>query len=138
MARQQASLPCQTPTTCSGKNRTSPSAKTGRARARIRDAERRWPKACSKNFYRSILHLLLAHRPDFERYLADDPKQRGMNFHHDVHDWMGGWPYESISPEQTDKHMSGLGFGCERKFVVGRKTLGIFGSGCDEYVYRRD
>jgi SAM-dependent methyltransferase len=75
---------------------------------------------------------------NFKQYLADYPKKRGMDFYHDIHDWMGGWPYESISPEQTDKHMSGLGFGCERQFVVGRKTLGIFGSGCDEYVYRRN
>jgi SAM-dependent methyltransferase len=83
------------------------------------------------------IYCLLTGR-SFERYLAEYPKQRGMDFHHDVHDWMGGWPYESISPEETDKYMSGLGFGCERKFVVGRETLGVFGSGCDEYVYRRD
>jgi SAM-dependent methyltransferase len=74
----------------------------------------------------------------FQRYLSDYSKNRGMDFHHDVHDWLGGWPYESISPEQTDKYLSKHGFSCERKFVVGRKTLGIFGSGCDEYVYRRD
>lgn len=73
----------------------------------------------------------------FRRYLKDYPSKRGMDFHHDVHDWMGGWPYESISPEQTEAFMAGERFRCVRRFVVGRKTLGLFGSGCDEYVYRR-
>jgi 2-polyprenyl-6-hydroxyphenyl methylase/3-demethylubiquinone-9 3-methyltransferase len=73
----------------------------------------------------------------FRQYLADYPSKRGMDFHHDVHDWMGGWPYESISPQQTEAFMTGEGFRCERQFVVGRTTLGLFGSGCDEYVYRR-
>lgn len=81
-------------------------------------------------------NCLLAGR-DFQQYLAEYSRQRGMDFYHDVHDWMGGWPYESISPEQTDTFMTGEGFVCERRSVVGRETLGLFGSGCDEYVYRR-
>lgn len=73
----------------------------------------------------------------FRKYLEEYPTKRGMDFHHDVHDWMGGWPYESISPEQTEVFMAGERFQCVRRFVVGRKTFGLFGSGCDEYVYQR-
>lgn len=76
-----------------------------------------------------------------ERYIADYSRHRGMHFEHDVHDWLGGWPYESILPQEVDSLLSPLGFSLERSFVstgrwMGRHT-GIFGSGCDEYVYRR-
>ena len=27
-------------------------------------------------------------------------RTRGMSFHHDIHDWLGGYPYESASPEE--------------------------------------
>ena len=31
----------------------------------------------------------------FSDYL-NNYKKRGMDFFHDVHDWLGGYPYESI------------------------------------------
>src|SRR5262245_16464758 len=34
---------------------------------------------------------------DFRAYVADYKSQRGMDFAHDVHDWLGGYPYESIA-----------------------------------------
>lgn len=62
-----------------------------------------------------------------------------MDFLHDVHDWLGGFPYESISPKEVDTFMHALGFELIRRNV--RKDMlsrtGILGSGCDEYVYRR-
>lgn len=73
----------------------------------------------------------------FNSYVATYRQQRGMDFSHDVHDWLGGWPYESISPAQTEQLMSGLGFARVRAFVRARVGLGVFGSGCDEYVYAR-
>lgn len=77
----------------------------------------------------------------FSRYVEGYRANRGMDFYHDVHDWMGGWPYESISAVEVDRLMRALGFARERVFsrpgrVLGRDP-GIFGSGCDEYVYRR-
>lgn len=73
----------------------------------------------------------------FASYVAEYGKWRGMDFYHDVHDWMGGYPYESISPSQADKFMSNLGFRKERVFVLSKTPVGIFGSGCDEFVYTR-
>jgi 2-polyprenyl-6-hydroxyphenyl methylase/3-demethylubiquinone-9 3-methyltransferase len=64
-----------------------------------------------------------------------------MEFYHDVHDWMGGWPYESILPVEVDSLMNHIGFAAEmlpvkRGKILGR-DLGVFGSGCDEYLYKR-
>lgn len=77
----------------------------------------------------------------FADYAAAYRGNRGMDFHHDVHDWMGGWPYESISPGEVDAAMRDLGFTAEQVFArFGRffgRHMGVFGSGCDEYVYRR-
>ncbi len=77
----------------------------------------------------------------FDDFVAGYRGNRGMEFHHDVHDWMGGWPYESISPEEVETLMRALGFERVRSFVgrarFFRRNTGIFGSGCDEFVYRR-
>lgn len=73
----------------------------------------------------------------FSRYTSDYTKQRGMDFHHDVHDWMGGWPYESISPAQTESFMTELRLQKVRAFAEQTRRIGFFGSGCDEYVYAR-
>lgn len=86
------------------------------------------------------LGLLVTGR-SFGRYMADYRSNRGMDFNHDVHDWLGGWPYESILPVEADSLMGGLGFAAERVFArsgsfLGRE-LGCFGSGCDEFVYKR-
>ena len=79
----------------------------------------------------------LRRRGSFSSYLADYRQRRGMDFHHDVHDWLGGWPYESISAAQTARFMTGLGFEQVHAFTAAGVRLGLFGSGCDEYVYKR-
>ncbi len=78
---------------------------------------------------------------DFSEYVTGYRSNRGMDFYHDVHDWLGGWPYESISAKEVSDRMNSLGFEPVRIFSrKGRwfgRDSGIFGSGCDEYVYRR-
>lgn len=77
----------------------------------------------------------------FASYLASYRGNRGMDFYHDVHDWVGGWPYESISPAEVDKLMQSLGLHASRTFVSRGRFFGmhtgVFGSGCDEFAYRR-
>ena len=76
----------------------------------------------------------------FSTYVADyRERNRGMDFHHDVHDWLGGWPYESISALEVDRLMADLGLVLLRQFVSKKRGRhsGVFGSGCDEYVYTR-
>lgn len=62
-------------------------------------------------------------------------RRRGMDYWHDVHDWLGGYPYESMSPRGLEQILAPSGFVLEREFSR-PKQLGIFGSGCDEFVYR--
>jgi SAM-dependent methyltransferase len=73
---------------------------------------------------------------DFQSHVINYHSVRGMDFMHDVHDWMGGYPYESILAPEVDGLMRSLGF--VRVRATGTPlTTGIFGSGCDEYLYRR-
>jgi hypothetical protein len=59
-----------------------------------------------------------------------------MDFYHDLHDWLGGYPYESISPDEVDDLMRVLGFEPRINYLK-EARLGILGSGCDEYCYVR-
>ena len=72
---------------------------------------------------------------EFRDYIANYNSTRGMDFYHDVHDWLGGYPYESALAPEVEAKLAGLGFKSERAFARPR-TSGILGSGCDEYVYR--
>jgi SAM-dependent methyltransferase len=71
----------------------------------------------------------------YAAYIANYSSNRGMDFHHDLHDWMGGYPYESITPAEVETAMSGLGFRHLRS-VVRPFGFGVFGSGCEEYCYQ--
>src|SRR5262249_197180 len=73
---------------------------------------------------------------DFRAFVANYQDQRGMELVHNVHDWMGGYPYESISAAEVEALMQRLGLVHVRSFTS-PTTIGFFGSGCDEYVYRR-
>jgi 2-polyprenyl-6-hydroxyphenyl methylase/3-demethylubiquinone-9 3-methyltransferase len=78
---------------------------------------------------------MLAKGRDFRDYVANYKSARGMDFNHDVHDWLGGYPYEAALAPEVDARLVALGFKAERVFArpIGS---GILGSGCDEYVYR--
>ncbi len=69
-------------------------------------------------------------------YVRDYGSERGMDFHHDVHDWLGGYPYESVDPVALQADLSQLGFEPVRTFIVPMQR-GVFGTRCDEYVVRR-
>ena len=92
-------------------------------------------QARARAVYVNVFKLL--NRRNFKDNVANFRQERGMDFHHDVHDWLGGWPYESISPTQTDRLMQQLGLRQIRVFLVPGKQLGLLGSGNDEYVYGR-
>ena len=66
-------------------------------------------------------------------------RTRGMNFEHDAHDWLGGYPYESINAEEVEALMSDLGFSRRARVVRPglSSRIGLFGFGCDEYHYER-
>jgi 2-polyprenyl-6-hydroxyphenyl methylase/3-demethylubiquinone-9 3-methyltransferase len=62
-------------------------------------------------------------------------RARGMNFDTGVHDWLGGYPYESATAEELHDRICAMGFTEERSFRI-PPSSGIFGSGCHEFVYR--
>lgn len=68
-------------------------------------------------------------------HIANYKNKRGMDFYHDVRDWVGGYPYESISPSEITALMQSEGLILDRKNV--RRRSGLFGSGNDEYLFRR-
>jgi 2-polyprenyl-6-hydroxyphenyl methylase/3-demethylubiquinone-9 3-methyltransferase len=72
-------------------------------------------------------------------YMASYRRKRGMDFWHDLHDWLGGHPYESMSAEEVETIMRSLSFRRARS-VTRPGGWGFLGSGCNEYVYlkRRD
>jgi hypothetical protein len=109
--------------------------------------EKRWytqaserAQSCARAAYTRLyaLALLLKGKRFRDHVQSYCSRSRGMDVFHDVHDWLGGYPYESISPNELDDLIS-IGFTRTRAFV--RRGLmrrsGILGSGCDEYVYSR-
>lgn len=106
--------------------------------------EKRWyaharPAAqmIARAIYLTVYRLYhLAKGVDHGRFVAMYRSARGMDFHHDVHDWLGGYPYETALATEVEARMAALGFKPERVFALSM-TRGVLGSGCDEYVYRK-
>ena len=73
----------------------------------------------------------LATGSSFREYVAYYKSSRGMSFYHDIHDWLGGYPYETALAPEVEARLVGLGFKAERVFARPRGRIG-----CDEYVYR--
>jgi 2-polyprenyl-6-hydroxyphenyl methylase/3-demethylubiquinone-9 3-methyltransferase len=63
---------------------------------------------------------------------------RGMSASHDTHDWLGGYPYESASPEEVRTKLARLGLSIvHENITLSGRLPGVFGTACDEYVARR-
>lgn len=70
------------------------------------------------------------------KFVINYKTQRGMNFLVDIRDWLGGYPFETIQDSNLIEILRSLGFELE-KAKIGKANLGIFGSGCDEFVFRK-
>jgi 2-polyprenyl-6-hydroxyphenyl methylase/3-demethylubiquinone-9 3-methyltransferase len=55
---------------------------------------------------------------------------RGMNFHHDVVDWIGGYPYEFATPAEIRELLQPLGFSLIRIIPATVPT------GCNQFVFQ--
>lgn len=75
---------------------------------------------------------------NLDTYIRSYKNHRGMDFHHDVHDWLGGYPYESIAPKELNAYLAELGFDSARCFTRPAVAFGLFGSHCDEYVFSKN
>jgi 2-polyprenyl-6-hydroxyphenyl methylase/3-demethylubiquinone-9 3-methyltransferase len=72
----------------------------------------------------------------FRAYVEGYVANRGMDWMTDVRDWLGGYPYESISEAEMLAFAGELGLAPVRRFCH-RPGIGLFGTGCDEYVFAR-
>jgi SAM-dependent methyltransferase len=70
-------------------------------------------------------------------YVRNFYTHRGMRWSNNVHDWLGGYPYESAKPEELAAFFDRSGFIVQRAFTKPVAAQGLFGSHCDEYVLRR-
>jgi len=83
------------------------------------------------------LHTYLKTGQTFGSYKHDYLQKRGMEFSRDVHDWLGGYPYESIDPKYLIQYMQLMGFSLVNSNIA-KKQIGILGSGCDEFLFKND
>jgi len=70
-------------------------------------------------------------------YVKNYKAARGMDFFTDVHDWLGGYPYESVDPADLMEHVGKLGFTPVVEHAL-PKSIGVFGAGCCEFTLRRE
>jgi 2-polyprenyl-6-hydroxyphenyl methylase/3-demethylubiquinone-9 3-methyltransferase len=73
---------------------------------------------------------------NFQQYVTSYLRNRGMNWMTDVRDWLGGYPYQSISEKEMLSCAHKLGFSPIRVFCR-KPGIGLFGTGCDEYAFRK-
>lgn len=64
-------------------------------------------------------------------------KKRGMKWYYNVVDWVGGYPYESASPEEIQTFLTQRGFVLKHSFKT-RRRLGVFGTGNAEYLFAKE
>jgi 2-polyprenyl-3-methyl-5-hydroxy-6-metoxy-1,4-benzoquinol methylase len=80
---------------------------------------------------KAFARLTLTGRPiDYVR-LWTSPRSRGMSRWRDIVDWVGGYPYETATPEQV------FDFCRERGFTLTALRCGGVGLGCNEFVFQR-
>ncbi len=58
-------------------------------------------------------------------------KERGMDFHYDLIDWLGGYPYEWATIHEVTERLKSLGFRSIRSRPASVPT------GCNEFVFER-
>jgi len=71
----------------------------------------------------------------FKDMVESYKSKRGMNYYKNVHDWLGGYPYEGIKSKDCISLFSSLGFKKSYDFVPGKYWS--LSSGCNEYIFRK-
>lgn len=88
-------------------------------------------KRCMATAYMGYFILgLIAHGKNPVRYIRSYRSARGMDWYHDILDWLGGYPYEYASPDEIIYVFGAKGFGCIR--LLTRDSIA-----CNEYLFKR-
>ena len=107
-----------------------------RIEKRIYSHSPKWVQKAIEASYLRLVRMRLALKGEsLDQRREKYSKQRGMDMYNDVRDWLGGYPYESISPKEAITFMRGLGFKQVRSFI--EPCIGLLGAGCDEYSFTR-
>ena len=69
-------------------------------------------------------------------FVRNYKSSRGMRWSNDIHDWLGGYPYESASAQEMQSFLEKIGFVEVRSFPTEPRS-GFSSGGCGEYVYSR-
>jgi 2-polyprenyl-3-methyl-5-hydroxy-6-metoxy-1,4-benzoquinol methylase len=88
------------------------------------------------HLWRALIVLLVAVKNRRAPSFSSD-KSRGMKNDTDIHDWLGGYPYESAAPAEILALAKELGLKSDLILPVPGNRIGLLGSGCDEYVFVR-
>lgn len=84
-----------------------------------------------------ILGLLVSGKNPAQ-YIRTYREKRGMKWMTDIRDWLGGYPYESASPDEIKSFLEPKGFELISEFNTRPcPAFGILGSGCAEYVFKK-
>ena len=96
-----------------------------------------WFRFLLRNLYIASVRIqfFLTFR-NFNRFIKTYKSKRGMSFFHDVHDWLGGYPYESISESKLTNLLLKIGFEKIRTIPYNGK-IGFFGTGCFEVTFNK-
>lgn len=106
--------------------------------------EKRWYSGTSprlrklaQNCFLALLRVRLAARGrSLDAYRRRYRSRRGASLSQDVNFWLGSHPYEPISAAEVNTVLTRTGFKGVRRSTSGPR-LGLLGSDCNEYVYRR-
>jgi 2-polyprenyl-6-hydroxyphenyl methylase/3-demethylubiquinone-9 3-methyltransferase len=97
-----------------------------------------WFRKVAQTVFKALFTVgLLAQGRNPSTYVRSYRSNRGMDWNHDVHDWLGGWPYQSATPDEVTGFVKELGFAPVRALTHDAKVFGLFGSHCDEFVFVR-
>jgi 2-polyprenyl-6-hydroxyphenyl methylase/3-demethylubiquinone-9 3-methyltransferase len=107
-----------------------------RIEKRIYSRSPKWVQRAIEKVYSAVVAARLALKGESLKKRRETYfQQRGMDMYHDTRDWLGGYPYESISPQEAMTFMHKLGFEPIRSFVC--PSIGLLGAGCDEYSFTK-
>lgn len=113
----------------------SPFCGLWRVEKRIYSRSPKWVQKTIEKAYLGVVSARLAMKGESLRKRREAYFQkRGMDMYHDTRDWLGGYPYESISASEAMSYLRELGFAPLRSFIE-PGGIGLLGTGCDEYSF---
>jgi 2-polyprenyl-3-methyl-5-hydroxy-6-metoxy-1,4-benzoquinol methylase len=87
--------------------------------------------AIPRELLQAVRATVLLHPHHYVRSWTEYRRSRGMSKWHDIVDWVGGYPFEVVTPDAVFDFYRGRGY--ELRVL---RTIGG-GSGCNEYVFQK-